>query len=67
MLVFQVVHVAPSVARVVGGVGGALHVLVFALGGLNGGGSLVLLGVANDEMEDIYARVDVGTPVELRP
>lgn len=25
------------------------------------------VGVANDEMEDIYARVNVGTPVELRP
>ncbi|GJE16440.1 L,D-transpeptidase family protein [Methylobacterium marchantiae] len=25
------------------------------------------VGVANDEMADIYARVDVGTPIELRP
>ncbi len=25
------------------------------------------VGVANDEMRDIYARVDVGTPIELRP
>ncbi|WP_019903969.1 L,D-transpeptidase family protein [Methylobacterium sp. 77] len=25
------------------------------------------VGVANGEMDDIYARVDVGTPVELRP